>query len=104
MDLKEVIEVITEHVKEAHNAFHAGHPDFSRVRIEDVKIAVEDYFRANPKPESDVTESATTEKPDEKLQEKPAEVPGSPAQPAAVDPAAAALGVGVVQPFEKPTQ
>ena len=126
MDLKDVIEKVNEQAMEAHNAFHAGQHDVAEVHLGRIWWLIEDELPKTGRPQSDVTESITSEKPaalpEEKPEEllgdavnpaaysreladqKPAEVPVAPAQPAVVDPAAAAQQIGTGQAEQKPTQ
>jgi len=104
MDLKDVIELVEHAAQEAGFAFRAGHPETSRVRLADVKIAIDEYFRENPISDSDVTESTSHENPEEHQNQKPEQAPGAalPATQFAQD--AAALGSVNAQPEPKPTE
>ncbi len=104
MDLKEAITSVTDKVTEAHNSFHAGHQIEAQRYLSEISEVVQKYFDEKGMLARDVTESATKEKQAELPGEKQAAVPGAPAQPAVVDPAAAALQIGQGQAGSKQTQ
>ena len=104
MDLKDVIASGKLAAEEAELALNAGHEDRAIKQILSQLKYTEKYFDEHPMPAGDVNESATSEKPTEARTETPAEVPGSPAQPAAVDPAGAARSIGSGSAEPKPPQ
>lgn len=104
MDLKDVIQNVQQNVLEASTAYHAGHHDVAEQHLRRLSLAVDQYFRESPTPAEDVTKSATSEKPDEESQEKPAEVPGAALPATQFAPGAAAQQVGGSLTDEKPTQ
>jgi len=94
MDLKDVVQDVKYRAEEAHSAFHAGHPENAEKELYAIEKLVVEYLRMPATPAGDVTESPTSEKPNEVQTETPAEVPGAPVQPGAVNPADAARSVG----------
>jgi len=104
MDLREVIEKVKIAAESAHSSFHAGRRDDAERYLYKVGNLVVGCLPVPATPAGDVTESATSEKPAEEHAEKPAEVPGAPAQPAEVGPVLPASQFGVSQKDEKPTQ
>ncbi|MBA7485126.1 hypothetical protein ES707_20661 [subsurface metagenome] len=104
MDLMDVIDNVLTMASKAHSEFHAGRREKAENYLADIGAEIGTYLDEKPTPAGDVTESATSEKPTEDQTEMPAQVPGSPAQPAAVNPAEAARTVGGSLTDEKPTQ
>ncbi len=104
MDLNEVIEKVEHAAQEAGKAFRAGHNDVAEKYLMDQMLETGKYFDENLRPESDVTDSATSEKPAEVPEAKPAEVPGAPAKPAAEGPVLPASQFGGSLTDEKPSQ
>lgn len=102
MDLKDLVANNQVTSAEALSAFNAGHHDKAEEQLKTQMIETGKYFDEKTTPAGDVTGSATSEKPDEVQKEKPAEVPGSPAQPAAAAPAAAAQQIGTGSAEPKP--
>lgn len=87
MDLKTVIETVCTLAGEAHNAYHAGHHDVAHGHLGEVRMIIEALGEMPAQPASDVTESATIEKPAQAQGEKPAQVFDGPANPEALDSA-----------------
>ena len=104
MDLKDVVEKVNRDALEALNAFHAGHHDTAEKYLYEIEKQVVEYLRVPASPAGDVTESATSEKPDEVQKDTPAKVLGDSAQPVTPGAAAAAQQVGQSPEAEKPTQ
>lgn len=91
MDLKEAVEKVKNIAESAHSSFHAGRMDDAENYLMVEMQTIARYFDAKTTPEGDVTESATSEKPAETLEETQAKVSGPGVHPAVIDPAAAAL-------------
>ena len=104
MDLKDVVEKVNRDALEALNAFHAGHHDTAEKYLYEIEKKVVEYLRVPATPAGDVTKSATSETSAEKKEEKLAQDPGSPAQPAATPGADAAEQMRKFQAEEKQTQ
>lgn len=104
MDLKEIVEQVENSAKEARSAYHAGHRDVAEEWLGKIGIQIAGYITDKAMPAGDVTESATSEKETEAQTEKPAEVPGAPAQPAPGAAAAAARSIGRAPVGETRTQ
>lgn len=88
MDLKDVVEKVKYDAEEAYSAFHAGHQVVAKRFLNEITVLIKKYFDEMGMPESDVTESATSEKPAATSQETPAAPGGPAAQAGAVLPAA----------------
>lgn len=104
MDLKDVIAKVNEQAMEAHNAYHAGHAEKIGVYFARIKDVINKAFSEYGELLGDVTESATSEKQAENLEETQAKVSGPDVHPAVIDPDGDAQAPGVAQPFEKPLQ
>ena len=126
MDLKEVVSEVYASAAEAHAAFHAGHHDNARKQLTAIRVGIVEYEKSWASSAGDVTKSTTNETPADVQKDTPAkaiggaehlaglapvydpgkqaEVPGLPAQPAAVDPAAAAREIGQGSTNEQQTQ
>jgi len=104
MDLKDVVANAQVTSNEALLAFNAGHYDEAEKQLMAQMIETGKYFDEKTTPAGDVTESATTKTDAEEPQEKPAEVPGAPAQPAPGAAAAAAQSIGRAPCGETRTQ
>ncbi len=104
MDLKEVIATVNEKAMEAHKAFHAGHHDTAEGYLGEVRLVIEAYWMEKRKPGQDITGKATSEKPDESLEETQAKVSGPGVQPAVIDPVPPPGPALPASQFEKPTQ
>lgn len=104
MDMKEVVQTVRDKADEALNAYHAGHHDNADNYLGEIRTVIQAHFGELGEWGGNVPGSPTSEKAAEVTDEKPAEVPGAPAQPAQTPGAQAALGTGDVQPFEKPAQ
>ncbi len=83
MDLQDVINVVLGKGPQAHLALNEGHEVLAQRLLNEVSETITGYFDEKGKTEADVTELPTSETSQEKTQETPAQVPGSPAQPAA---------------------
>lgn len=94
MDLKDVVSSVYANAAEAHKAFHAGHHDTAENYLKSVMIQVGKYLGEEAPESALVAEQATSEKPAETLEETQAKVSGPGAQPAVIDPAAAARSIG----------
>ena len=77
MDLKDVVQRVRDSATEAELAFRAGHPDVAERYLMDQMVDIRKYFDEKTSPAGDVTESATSEKPEETSTEKPEQVPGA---------------------------
>lgn len=104
MDLKEAIEKAKNIAESAHSSFHAGRLDDAENYLMEEMQTIARYFDATTKPAGDVTESATSEKPAAPSMEKPAEVPGAPAQTAEAGPVLPASQFGGSLTDEKQNQ
>ncbi|MBA7648715.1 hypothetical protein ES703_56503 [subsurface metagenome] len=104
MDLKDVVQNTKDKATEAHSAFHAGHHDVAEQYLAGIRAQIVEYERVPEQRTEDVTKSATIEKPDEVQKDTPAKALGAPAQPAVIDPAAAAQQIGTGSAEPKPTQ
>lgn len=104
MDLKDVVQNAQQNALEASSAFHAGHRDKAERFLMAQMLETGKYFDEKTKPAGDVTESATSEQGAGDSQEKPAQVPGAPAQLDTPAAAAAAQNVGRDPCGEKRTQ
>ncbi len=104
MDFKDVVKDVLYKAEDAHSAFHAGHHDVAKGYLDRIGAEIAEFLYPPATPAGDVTESATSEKAGETLPETPAQVPGAPAQPAAVDPAAETKEWPGAAESEKPIQ
>jgi len=104
MDLREVVERVLNTAKSAYSSFHAGRPADAEKYLYVLEKLVVDYSSMQATTAGDVTETATSEKPAESLEETQAKVSGPGVHPAVIDPAAAAQQIGKRQANEKPTQ
>ncbi len=104
MDLKDVVANSQVTSAEALSAFNAGHHDKAEGILMAQMIETGEYFGERTTPAGDVTESATSEKPAETLEETQAKVSGPGVHPAVIDPDAPASEVLPASQFEKPTQ
>lgn len=100
MDLKDVIAKVKNAAESAHSSFHAGRRDDATNYLADIRAVIEAFCEQPETKAGDVTESATTEKPDEVPKEKLAEAPGAVLPASQFDRAAAArqVGTGAVEP------
>lgn len=83
MDLKDVIEEVTQDLKEAQDAYRAGHPETAVKYLNGIRMVIEVNVLKNDVPAGDITESPTSEQPIANSDETPAQVPGPEAKPAA---------------------
>ncbi len=104
MDLNDVVSSVYADSAEAHAAFHAGHHDKAENYLVEIVNTAGEYLVEKGDPRLNVIRATTRETPDEVPIEKPAEVPGAPAQPVAVDPVAPASEVLPASPFQTPPQ
>jgi len=104
MDLKEVIESVNEKAMEANNAFHAGHQIVAQRYLQESCELIGKFFDEKGMSATDVTESATSEKPAEDQKDTPAKVPGAAIPATQFDPAAAAQQIGTGSAEPKPPQ
>ncbi|MBA7675837.1 hypothetical protein ES703_84075 [subsurface metagenome] len=104
MDLKDVVKNAKDKAAEAHSAFHAGHHDVAEQYLAGIRAQIVEYERVPEQRTEDVTKLATTEKPAQVPKDMPAQVPGAPVQPAAVDQTGQVLPASQFQTQSKPTQ
>ncbi len=104
MDLREVIAKVKNIAESAHSSFHAGRLDDAENYLMVEMQTIARYFDGKTTPAGDVTESATSEKPAETLEETQAKVSGPGVHPAVVDPVLPASQFGGSLTDEKPTQ
>ncbi len=104
MDLQNVVSDVFANAAEAHKAFHAGHHDTAEEYLASIENDIGQYIREHPTTSAVVAEQVTSEKPAETLEETQAKVSGPGAQPAVIDPAAAARSAGTGAAEPKPPQ
>jgi len=104
MDLKDVISSVTDKVTEAQNAYRAGHPETSILYFKKIMEEIRDYFLQMSPAEVNALEEATIETAAEIPEEKPAEVPGAPAQTVGKGPVLPASQFGQGPETSKPNQ
>jgi len=104
MDLKDVITEVTQDIKEAQDAYNAGHPETAVKHLNGIYRVIQANIAQTASPAGDVTESATSETPDATEQEKPAEVPGAALPATQFGSADAAQQIGQGQAEQKQPQ
>lgn len=90
MDLREAVERVKTASEGANSSFHAGRKGEAERYLYEIEKLVVEYLRMPATPAGDVTESATSEKPEASQKETPAQAEGARAQPGAVLPGSAA--------------